>query len=721
MSSAIDVSRRVFLAGGGTLVLGVAFQGLPGAKAQAVQATPGFSPNAYVRIDADETVTLTMARVEMGQGIYTALAMLIAEELEVPLAQVRFAHAPPDGSHYGNPRAGGAQITGGSNSVMGAWEPMRIAGATARLMLLEAAAQQWQVKANECFAREGYVIHTRTGRRLSYGQLSRQASNVAVPRQVTLKSPQSFKLIGQPAKRIDVAGKVNGQAIYGIDARLPGMRFAAVAACPVFGGRLSQVDDEAALLVPGVSQVVRIDNAVAVIASHTWAARQGLAALKIVWHEGANASISSDDLRADLVRGLDQEQAGLALAKGDAESAMRAAARQVTATYYSPFLAHAALEPVNCTVEIRADSCDVWVGTQAPVRARDAASRGSGLQADKVRIHNHLLGGGFGRRLEADYVEQSAELAKGIKGPVQFIWSREEDIQHDIPRPCYVDRFTAALDPSGHPLAVAHRVVGSSIVARVAPGLFRDGVDRDAVEAGLGPYHWPAAKLDFVRKEPMPGLITGWWRGVGPTHNCFVVESFVDELAAAADRDPVAYRLALLPLDNRSRAVLELVAAKSGWQQPMSKASKPGERRGRGVSLLHAFGSYLAQVVEVTVNDAGEIRVDRVVCAVDCGMVVNPDTVKAQIDGGIQFGVGAALWSEITIQKGRIVQSNFHDYRMLRLSEAPRVEVHIMASTAAPGGVGEPGTSAVMPAIANAVAHATGQRLRSLPLQLQKI
>jgi isoquinoline 1-oxidoreductase beta subunit len=717
MSGLTDVSRRVCLAAGGSLVLGVAFKATFDTSVQAAENPPPFEPNAFVRIGSDNTITLTMARVEMGQGIYTALSMLIAEELEVQLSQVRFAHAPPDAARYGNPRAGGAQITGGSNSVMGAWEPMRLAGATARVMLVEAAAQTWGVATQECLGREGRVVHIPSRRSLSYGQLAQRAATVPVPKQVWLKSVQSFKLIGQAAKRIDTADKVNGRAIYGIDKRLPHMRFASVVASPVFGGKLAQLDDQAARAVPGVRQVVRISNAVAVVADHTWAARQGVAALKIVWDDGPGAKVSSADIRADLERGLDRVDAGLALSKGDADVVIRNAGHRITATYHSPFLAHAALEPINCTVDLRTDGCDVWVGTQSPARAQDAAARASGLPADKVRIHNHLIGGGFGRRLETDYVEQSVALARSVRGPVQFIWSREEDIQHDILRPAYVDRLSATLDAQGRPLAISHRVVGSSILARVAPPLFREGVDRDAVEAGLGPYEWPAARLDYVRQEPMPGMATGWWRGVGPTHNCFVVESFVDELAQAARQDPVAYREELLGGGTRARAVLELAARQAGWNTPLTPARQAGSRRGRGVSVLHAFGSYLAQVAEVTVSQAGEIRVDRVVCAVDCGMVVNPDTVKAQIDGGILFGVSAALWGEITIQNGRVAQGNFHDYRLLRLTEAPKVEVHLVASLAAPGGVGEPGTSAVLPAIANAVAAATGTRPRALPLR----
>ena len=717
-ASSHDISRRVFLVAGGSLALGVAFNSVVGTDARAAAERPApFEPNAFIRVDPDNTITLTMPRVEMGQGTYTALSMLIAEELEISLARVRLAHAPPDASRYGNPRAGGAQITGGSNSVQGAWEPLRTAGATARVMLVEAAAQEWRVAAAECSVQDGVVIHASSGRQLSYGQLTRRAAGLPLPQQVTLKAPEAFKLIGRPLKRLDTAEKVNGRARYGIDARLPKMRYAAVAASPALGGKLVSVDDRAALALPGVRQVVRIDNAVAVIGDHSWAAKQGLAALKIVWDEGPAASVSTAGIRKGLEGGLARQDAAVARAQGDADAVLRGAAKRLTATYHSPFLAHAAMEPINCTVDLRADGCDVWVGTQSPTRARDVAVRASGLTADKVRIHNHLIGGGFGRRLEADYVEQSVALSRNVQGPVQFIWSREEDIQHDILRPAYVDQFSAAIDAQGRPTAIAHRVVGSSIMARVAPGAFRNGLDHDAVEAGLGPYEWPASRLDYVREEPAAGMVTGWWRGVGPTHNCFVVESFVDELASMASKDPVSYRLALLPAGSRARSVLELAVQKAGWDAPLRPAATNGAKRGRGVAVLAAFGSYLAQVAEVTVDASGDIAVDRVVCAVDCGMVINPDTVAAQVEGGVHFGVSAALWGEITIKAGRIEQSNFHDYRVLRLSEAPRVEVHIVPSREAPGGIGEPGTSVVLAALANAVSAATGQRLRSLPLR----
>lgn len=714
-----EVSRRVFLAGGSALALGVLFEGATARETSpAGPRSPAFQPNAFIRIDADETVTLTMPRVEMGQGIYTALTMLIAEELEISLAHVKLAHAPADAARYGNPRAGGAQITGGSNSIQGAWEPMRTAGATARVMLVEAAAREWGVMASECQVSDGVVHHPRSGRRLSYGRLTGRAARLGLPPKVVLKAQQDFKLIGRPVKRLDVAGKVNGTARYGIDTRQPGMRYATVAASPVFGGKVISVDDRAALAVRGVRQVTRIHNAVAVIADHSWAAKQGLAALKIEWAAGAADTVSSETIRGDLVSALKRPGAAVARLQGDPDAVMHAAGRRLVATYHSPFLAHAALEPVNCTVDLRADGCDVWVGTQAPTRARDAAVRGSGLTADKIRIHNHLIGGGFGRRLESDFVEQSVALSKGVQGPVQFIWSREEDIQHDIPRPAYADELSAALDDQGRVSAFTHRVAGSSILARVAPAAFRSGLDSDAVEAGLGPYVWPAVRLDYMREEPIAGLVTGWWRGVGPTHNCFVVESFVDELAALAGKDPIAFRRDALPAGSRARAVLEAVVQKADWRAPLP-AARPGTRRGRGVAVLSAFGSFLAQVAEVTIDRVGDIHVDRVVCVVDCGIVVNPDTVVAQIDGGIQFGVTAALWGEITIKAGRVEQSNFHDYRLLRISEAPKVEVHIQPSQHPPGGVGEPGTSAVIAAIANAVAAASGHRLRNLPLRLQ--
>jgi isoquinoline 1-oxidoreductase beta subunit len=716
MTNATMLSRRVFLGAGGAMVVSFAVGAQSSLKAN---PAPGFEPNAFISIASDGSVTFTIPRVEMGQGTYTALSMLIAEELEVPLSSVRVAHAPPDAAHYGNPRAGGAQITGGSNSIAGSWEPLRRAGAVARVLLVQAAAAQWGVAPSECLALQGMVVHPASGRKLRYSELTQAAAQLTPPADaaVKLKPTSEFRLIGKPAPRIDATGKVDGSARYGIDMRLPGLRFAAVAASPVFGGKLASVDDKAALAMPGVRQVVQLDNAVAVVADHTWAARQGLAALVISWAEGDGATASSAVMQQDLERSMDAGRAVLAQAQGDVLAAGRNAVREIASTYHAPFLAHAAMEPINCTVDLRADLCEVWVGTQSPVNAQTVAAQASGLPASQVRIHNHLIGGGFGRRLEVEYVGQSVAFARQLQGPVQFIWSREEDIQHDILRPLYADRFVAKLDAKGSVLAINHTVAGSSILARVAPGFFNmDKVDRDAVEAGLGPYAWPASRLDYVRQEPMPGLITGWWRGVGPTHNCFVVEGFMDELASATGTDPLAFRRTLLPADSRARKVLDAVAHQSAWGTPLSPAAVASSRRGRGIALLAAFGSYIAQVAEVTVSAEGDVKVDRVYCAVDCGIVVNPNTVVAQIDGGVQFGITAALWGEITIERGRVVQSNFHNYRLLRINEAARVDVQIVPSTEAPGGVGEPGTSAAIAAVSNAVSSATGRRVQQLPI-----
>ncbi|MCI0749685.1 MAG: xanthine dehydrogenase family protein molybdopterin-binding subunit [Nevskiales bacterium] len=709
------VSRRSFLktsaATGGGLLLSFYLPGpLDSAHAADASAAQAFAPNAFIRIARDGGVNLIMSYVEMGQGTYTSIPMLIAEELEVELRQVRLEAAPADDRRYMNPFFR-SQATGGSTSVRSAWQPLRQAGATARVMLISAAAQTWKVDVSSCRAEKGEVIHGPSGRRLRYGALADTAATLPVPERVTLKAPRDFKLIGTSARRLDSPDKVNGKAQFSIDLRLPGMKIAAVAACPVLGGKLDGVEDGKARAIQGVSQVVRLDNAVAVVAAHTWAAKQGLAALDIRWDHGPNARLGN----ADIVRQYEQASASsgvVARNEGNVSKAMASAARKLEAVYQLPFLAHATMEPPSCTVHVRKDVCDIWVGTQVATRAQAVAARVTGLSPERVRIHNQLLGGGFGRRLEVDFIEQAVLIARQVEGPVKVVWTREEDIQHDIYRPYYYDRLAAGLDGQGRPVAWSHRVTASSIYARWVPQAFRGGLDRDAVEGAADlPYALPNVHVEYVRQEPPRGITTGFWRGVGPTHNVFVVESFVDELAVAAKTDPVEYRRALLGESPRARAVLELAAKKANWGQPLPAGY------GRGVSVQYAFGSYLSQVAEVAVSKEGEVRVRRMVCAVDCGLVVNPDTVRAQIEGGIIFGLTAALFGEITFKDGRVEQTNFNNYRLLRINETPEIEVILVKSGEAPGGIGEPGTVGAAPALANAIFAATGKRIRTLPVR----
>jgi CO/xanthine dehydrogenase Mo-binding subunit len=709
------LSRRELLAvgaaTGGGLLIGWRVEARPPAP-PGPGTTAVFTPNQWIRIGKDGRVTLVVAQVEMGQGTYTSMPMLLAEELEVELSQVQLEPAPPNDKLYGLPGFG-VQLTGASTSVRLMYEPLRRAGAMARTLLTSAAAETWKVDPKSCTAQKGAVTHVATRRTLTYGALAEKAARLPVPTQVALKDPKDFKLIGTPAKRLDAPAKVNGTAQFGIDVRLPGMKVAAIALSPVLGGKLSTLDDGKAKTIKGVRQVVRLDDAVAVVADHYWAASQGLAALSIRWEDGPNGTVST----ADVVKGLvaAAQNPGVSVRNdGDALAVIAGAKTKIESSYEAPFLAHAAMEPLNCTVHVRPDRCEVWAGTQFITRAQAEAAKASGLPLEKVVMHNQYLGGAFGRRLDSDFVPYAVRVARQVDGPVKVVWSREEDTRHDVYRPYYHDRLTAAVDARGQPIAWMHRIVGPAILARFLPPAFKDGIDGDAVDGARQLlYDIPAIRVEYVRHEE-PVLNTGFWRGVGVTHNNFVVESFLDELAAAAKQDPVAYRRALLGKSPRARAVLDRAAEASGWGKPLSGG------RGRGVAVLYSdWDSYLAAVAEVSVSEAGEVRVHRVVCAVDCGTVVNPDTVRAQIEGGIIFGIGGALWGEVTIEKGRVQQSNFHDYRVLRINETPTIEVHLVRSSEAPGGIGEPGTAVTAPAVANAVFAATGKRIRKLPIERQ--
>ena len=705
-----NVSRRLVLkagaAIGGGLMIGWRWES---STAAAADDATLFAPNAFVRIDRQGKVSIVSPMAEMGQGVYTALPMLVAEELDADMSNVTVEHSPPNDKLYGNAFLGGVQTTGNSSSIRAFYLPLRQAGAAARAMLVAAAAEKLNLDASALTTEPGFVVEATGKRRIAYGELTDAAAKMPIPTDVKLKDPSAFRIVGTPAKRLDVAGKVDGTAVFGIDVKLPGMKIATVAASPVFGGTLASVDEAAALKVPGVHQVAKLDNAVAVIAEHYWAARKGLEAANPTFDEGPHASLTTADVVAALAK-ASERQGAIAKNEGDVASALANAATKVEAIYEAPFLAHATMEPMNCTVEVTADGCDIWVGTQIPTVAQQAVAQTLGLKQEAVRLHNHLLGGGFGRRLEYDFIVQAALIARQAKQPIKVVWSREEDIQHDMYRPYYYDRLSAGLDEQGMPIAWSHRIVGSSIMARFFPPAFKDGIDPDAVDGAVDmPYAIANKRVEYVREEP-PGIPTAFWRGVGPTHNVYVIESFIDELAAIAKKDPVDYRRAMLGNNPRALHVLNRAAEIAGWGKPLA------DGRGRGVCVHNTFGSFMSQVAEVTVLKSGEVHVDRVVCVVDTGVAVNPDIIVAQMQSGIIFGITAALWGEITLKNGRVEQANFTDYKMLRINEAPIIEVEVVKSSADPGGIGEPGTTSLAPAVLNAIYAATGVRLRKLPI-----
>lgn len=702
-------SRRLLLkasliAGGG-LLLGLHLPSL----AQTANPPPtSFTPNAFLRIDLDGTTTFILPHTEVGQGIYTAAAMLIAEELEVGLDQITVQPAPPNILKYIDPLLGD-QATGGSASIRSDWMRLRQAGAAARIMLVAAAAARWHVAPAACRVARGAIYHDPTGRAVGFGNVAADAAAQPVPQPIPLKKPSQFKLIGTSARRLDTPSKVNGTAVFGIDVKLPGMKFGTLAITPVKGGKLLHIDEAAARRVPGVHDVIRADDeAVAVIGDHFWAAKQGLDALNATWDPGPNGHVTLPSLVASMDQ-ASQKQGVVARQQGDAAGAVAGAVTKLSEVYQLPFLSHSPMEPLNCTLHIQPDGAEIWVGTQVPVRAQKAVAQATGLPPDKVTVNNLYMGGAFGRRLEIDSIAVAAAIAKQVSYPVKLVWTREEDLRHDYYRPYYYDRVAAGLDANGKLVGWTHRVTGSSITARWAPAGFKNGLDPDAVECAADtPYDVPAAFVDYVRHEP-DGMNTSWWRGVGPTHNVFVVESFVDELAAAAKQDPIAFRRSLLQKNPRALAVLNLAAEKAGW------GDKLPANTGRGVSLQFAFGTYLCSVLEVSVPPSGEILLHRAVVAVDCGSTVNPDTVRAQIEGGLILGLGTAMYNEITLTGGAVDQSNFHDYRTLRMNEAPKIEVYQIRNTESPGGIGETGTVTAAPALGNAIFAATGKRLRRLP------
>ncbi|HEY6645398.1 xanthine dehydrogenase family protein molybdopterin-binding subunit [Povalibacter sp.] len=704
-------SRRTFLqvtlASGAALLVGfhVPLAGAAPSKGGGAGAAR-FAPNGFIRIDREGAVTLIMPQVEMGQGVYTSIAMILAEELDAAWDRVRLEAAPPDQALYANPIFG-IQVTGNSNSIRAFWTPLREAAASARAMLVQAAAQRWQVSPATCVTQQSEVRHPPSGRTLAYGALIAEATRMAPPKDPQLKSPQDFRLIGKPIKRLDTPEKVNGKAQFSIDVVPPGVKFATLAACPVFGGRLVKVGDQAARQVPGVRDVLSFDDFVAVVADTTWAAKQGIAALDITWDDAGNGVVDTATVSKQL-RAASLRTGVTAQAVGDVDKALGTGER-FDATYEVPLLAHAAMEPLSCTAHVTTDSCEIWVGSQVLGVAQEAAVKTTGLPAQKILFHNLYIGGGFGRRLDVDYVIKALRIAQRVSGPVKVTWTREEDMQHDVYRPTYVSRVAASL-VDHRIVGWNYRVAGSSVIARFLPVAFKNGVDVDAVDCAVDlPYDIPNLRVEYVREEPL-SVPTGFWRGVGPNNNVFVVESCIDELAARTGRDPYEFRHALLAGTPRLQAALELAAEKGDW----GKSLPP--RVGRGIAVQTAFKSYIATVTEVEVDEYGLVRVRRVVCAVDAGTAVNPDTIVAQIQGGMIFGLTAALYGRVTVQNGRVQQSNFNDYRIMRMNEAPQIEVHVIRNGEAPGGIGEAGTTAAAPALSNAVFAATGVRVRTLPI-----
>lgn len=714
MNAPMDLSRRSFLklcalAGGG-LALGVYVPAFgrngPGAAIQSTAPKgPLFAPNAFVQITPDNVVTIIVGKSEMGQGVLTALPMLVADELDADWDRVRLIQAPAANA-YKNPHTG-MQSTGGSSSVSSSWEPLREAGAAARAMLMTAAARQWGVAPDQVKTAKG-VVHGPGGKTLSYGQVATAAAKLPVPPHPHRKAPRDYILIGRPVPRTDTPSKTNGTAQFGIDVRVPGMLIATVAHSPVFGGKVKHYDAAKAKAVPGVKAVVPVANGVAVTATDYWSAHKGLQAMPIQWDAGPNAGLSSALIHRRFATAV-KKTGARAERKGDAAKALPQAAKRIEAVYEAPFAAHATMEPMNCTAHVHGGGCEVWVPTQNQTGVQQTAAKIAGVPQDKVVVHTTQLGGGFGRRFEQDFVSDAVRVSKALGAPVKLIWSREEDMTHDYYRPAAYSVLRGGIGKDGLPVAWTQRIVAPSILSRVMPGRLHGGIDPSAVEGAVGmPYAVPNVEVDYVMENT--AVPVGFWRSVGNSYTAFMKEGFLDELAHAAGQDPYQYRRKLLSDAAPEMAVLELAADKAGWGKPLPRGW------GRGIAVHKSFGSTVAEVVEVSVDPRGHPRVHRVVCAFDCGTVVNPDIVKAQAESAIIYGLTGALKGPITLDQGRVQQSNFNNYPMLRMNEAPAIEVYLVDSHEAPTGVGEPAVPPLAPALANALFAATGKRVRRLPI-----
>jgi len=701
MSQLKNPARRTFVkssaAVGGSLIIGVS---LPGFIRDANAATDS-KMNAWIRIGSDNSVTILCARSEMGQGVAMALPTLVAEELEVDLNKVKIEFAPP-GEDYINAMLGG-QITGGSTSVRDGWEKLRIAGAKARVMLTEAAAQKWGVNAADCKAQNGVVLYK--DKKASYGSLAEAASKLTPPKEVALKDPSKWRYIGKPLKRLDTANKITGKTEFGIDVKLPGMLYAALAQCPVIGGKATAVDDAKAKAMPGVKHVVKITDGVAVVADSWWQAKQARDALNITWDEGAGKSLSSEGVYKGLADAMAKPAASIKQ-QGNVADAMKTAAKKVEATYQMPFLSHSPLEPMNFTADVRKDSALLIGSIKFQQLAMGMASAITGLKPEQITIKTTYLGGGFGRRIDCDFFAQAVEISKAISAPVKLVWTREDDLTHDFYRPASLTQMSAGLDASGKPVALSFKMSSPSVTSRLFPPLVKDGVDPLMTEAILVPYDIPNQSVGTVIHDT--GLRVGYLRSVSHALNVFANESFIDEMAAAAGKDPYQYRLSLLEKQPRFANVLKLAAQKAGWGKALPKG------RARGIGLMEGYETYMAQVVEASV-EGGKIKVHRVVVAVDLGRMVNPNIVEQQIESNIVFGLQAALYGNITLKDGRVQQTNFHEYQLPRMPETPKIEIHIVKSTEKPGGIGEPGMALFSPTLGNALYALTGKRQRTMP------